>query len=377
MKIVYSGESFYPPEGGGYISILELFRELSKKHEAMAIFAGGKTETRRLGRISMTSIKLGLEKNPWLGLARIYLMNKKWEEVLDSYVKKNNPDLIVTQANLIPASAKVAKKHGIPLIVFIRGFDFFCISAFIGVKNIERHNCLRHASLKQMVQYPFFKKLARWQEEAVKGASAVVANSKFTQSLIKKWYGVKSEIVYPLIKLGDYRVRAKPEYITLVKPNIWKGVDIFLKIADALPEKKFLAVGKADKVKELLKRKNIKYLPWTNDMKSVYSRTKMLMVPSIWQEAFGRVAVEAMVSGIPCIASGFGGLPEIVEGAGIVIKDPYDIDAWVRAIERLSTDKALFSSLSKKSKMRAEKFNLKNQYKIFEKILENTVAKTR
>jgi len=278
--------------------------------------------------------------------------------------------LIITQGGLTPSSVKVAKRYGIPVAVFVRSFDYMCISAFIGVKGTERHNCMSHASIKHKIQYPIFKILAKWHEDAVKSADIVIANSKFTQSLIKKWYGVKSEVIYPFIRLEDYRTKVRrPEYITFVRPKVWKGVDVFLKIADALPDKEFLTVGRADKVSELLKRKNVKYMGWTNDMKDIYSRTKFLLVPSIWKEAFGRIAIEAMVGGVPCIVSNVGGLPETVEDAGIVIKDPYDLKAWTNAIKRLDKDKTLLSRLSKKSKTQARKFNFNKQYKRFERII--------
>ena len=37
----------------------------------------------------------------------------------------------------------------------------------------------------------------------------------------------------------------------------------------------------------------------TSDMKTVYGRTKILLAPSKWEEAWGRVASEAHCSGIP------------------------------------------------------------------------------
>jgi glycosyltransferase involved in cell wall biosynthesis len=44
-----------------------------------------------------------------------------------------------------------------------------------------------------------------------------------------------------------------------------------------------------------------------------------LLVPSLWEEPGGRVAAEALLNGIPPIASDRGALPEIVKNAGFVI----------------------------------------------------------
>merc|ERR1711924_555572 len=46
------------------------------------------------------------------------------------------------------------------------------------------------------------------------------------------------------------------------------------------------------------------------DINVIYSRTKLLLVPSLWSEAYGLVTVEAQVRGIPVISTDKLGLPE-------------------------------------------------------------------
>ncbi len=64
-----------------------------------------------------------------------------------------------------------------------------------------------------------------------------------------------------------------------------------------------------------------------------------LVVPSqtteTWVEQFGRVAVEAMASGVPVIASNSGSLPEVLAGAGIIVPEA-DVSSWARAIGSLA-----------------------------------------
>ena len=64
-----------------------------------------------------------------------------------------------------------------------------------------------------------------------------------------------------------------------------------------------------------------------------------VVVPSTWDEAFGIVAAEALSCGRLALVSDRGGLPEVVEGMETVVP-PEDVNAWARALERVTSDTA-------------------------------------
>ena len=68
--------------------------------------------------------------------------------------------------------------------------------------------------------------------------------------------------------------------------------------------------------------KNVIVTEHTSDMKSVYSRAHLLLVPSLWYESGARVIAEAMINGIPCVATDTGGNKELVGAAGTILSLP-------------------------------------------------------
>lgn len=57
----------------------------------------------------------------------------------------------------------------------------------------------------------------------------------------------------------------------------------------------------------------VQFLGYVNEPSAVFTAIDMLVVPSLWNEAFGRVVVEAMGYGTPVIATAVGGMQEIFE----------------------------------------------------------------
>jgi glycosyltransferase involved in cell wall biosynthesis len=85
-------------------------------------------------------------------------------------------------------------------------------------------------------------------------------------------------------------------------------------------------------------RPRVHVLGFRSDIPDVMSACDVLLVPSIW-EGFGLVVVEAMVAGVPCVASAISSLPEIVESEvnGLLVP-PKDPAALAMAATRLLSD---------------------------------------
>ncbi|WP_020576962.1 glycosyltransferase family 4 protein [Actinopolymorpha alba] len=138
-------------------------------------------------------------------------------------------------------------------------------------------------------------------------------------------------VTYPLIDPAEYRTQPGPA-VTLVNLGPWKGSDIFYALAEEFPDVPFLGVLGYDEpdVRDL---PNVTVSPSVDDMRPVYSQTRILLMPSK-SESFGRCAVEAAASGIPTIAAPTDGLREALGDAGTFCPTD-DLDAWKSALSRL------------------------------------------
>jgi len=93
-------------------------------------------------------------------------------------------------------------------------------------------------------------------------------------------------------------------------------------------------------------------MPNAPDARGFHAVTRLLLMPSFMENA-GLVAMEAMLNGIPVLASNRGGLPETVGDGGILFDIPArytpetrdiptaeEVEPWVEAIIRLCDDAA-------------------------------------
>lgn len=99
------------------------------------------------------------------------------------------------------------------------------------------------------------------------------------------------------------------------------------------------------------------------------------IVPSVWEEAAGLVAVEAMASGIPLIVTRSGGLPEYVSSDAAVIlnKDYKLISTLSKAIIDLKNDPVKRKSMSESGVATAQQYTQKNYYDAYVQAVKNMV----
>lgn len=183
-------------------------------------------------------------------------------------------------------------------------------------------------------------------------------------------WGITKKLYPTIDKCGCSDNTNLKRYITLINPSHIKGLSIVLKIAKSMPNKEFLLVGGNIDPKLIKDLKNVTVRKWTDNITNVYQETRLLLVPSIWPEPFGRVVVEAGLHNIPSIVSNRGGLPEAIGKGGIVINQLMDITSWINAINYFD-DKHIYDKYSLAARENANLYDFEITFNLFKSYVQS------
>ncbi|WP_417809340.1 glycosyltransferase [Thioclava sp.] len=330
MRILFtSGKAFLPQNSGGVqSSTMQLANALiARGHEVgvmSKLIGGGWTELdsrikRRIGRNRFS-------RDTRMGLA-VY---RAWDPTdAGEVVTRFRPDVAVVQSGETVKIAKSLEAAGVPVVLYFRHVEFDDLAGDPADLNSAHH----------------------------------IANSAFTAAKYQRQFGVQSTVIPPLVQRSLYETPSTRETVTFINPYPVKGRDLAFDIAERCPDIPFTFCESwliNDELRDwittrIAKTPNVTLRARTNDMKTVYSKAKVLLAPSVWEEAWGRVATEAQFSAIPVLGSSRGGLPEAIGPGGTILDIDAPLDDWVAALRRFWDDPAHYAALSEAARAHSQR----------------------
>jgi glycosyltransferase involved in cell wall biosynthesis len=235
----------------------------------------------------------------------------------------------------------------------------------------------------------------------IRRADGVVAVSENVAEYTRHWGGMDA-VHFPISLLDPGEPacvgRFDNRFVTMVNPCAVKGISIFTGLAERFPQLEFAAVPTwgttAADVAALKKLPNVTILPPVDDIHEFMAQTRVALVPSLWAEARSRIILEAMVRGIPVIASDVGGLKEAMLGVDYLLRvkpvvryqsrvddlmvpmaeiPEQDLTLWQATLHRLVTDRAHYEQLSAESRRAALEYAKNLNVLPFEEYLQKLI----
>ena len=211
---------------------------------------------------------------------------------------------------------------------------------------------------------------------------AAIVPSRFAADYYRRVIGLDCSILPNPVALGRVQVRDyRPRYVTFVNPSLEKGVYPFARIADELarlrPDIPLLVVEARGSERtlaacglDLAGNGNISLMSHTADPRRFWEVTRICLLPSVWWENQPLVAVEALINGIPVVASDRGGIPETLGDSGVVLPlpdritprsrelpTPAEVEPWVEAIVRLWDDTTFWTERHRRASIEARRWS--------------------
>jgi glycosyltransferase involved in cell wall biosynthesis len=212
-------------------------------------------------------------------------------------------------------------------------------------------------------------------------ADAVLTCSPFLSAQYRERIGLISTGIPSPIDWSEVVAPTEARaFVTFVNPALHKGATVFARLADMLgsrrPDIPVLVVQSAATAGGLNSLPGIDFSKYPQIMAAppvprpadYFALTKILLMPSVFAEPFGRVAAEAMINGIPPLVSDRGALPDTVAGAGRVlplpewltpgvtqVPDPWDVEGWFAAVCELWDCPDRYEVMSRQARETAER----------------------
>lgn len=273
-------------------------------------------------------------------------------------IERVKPDLVVCH-NLTGWSISAwdeIRASGLPIVQVLHDYYLLCPSSTMFKKGQACQN-----------QCGLCRRLRQGHGQRSAQVATVVGVSRFVlETLQARGYfqGVHSEVVYnaspftpaPLKALPPPSSKAPLRFGYMGTLSGAKGLAWLIEQFQQLPFDATLQIagrGQSEdelRFKAMVSSPRIQFVGYQTPQ-AFYGQIDAAIVPSLWNEPFGMVAVEACAHGVPVIASRMGGLPEIIQDQhNGLLCSPDDRDSLGVAMLKLHQQPELLAKLARQAR---------------------------
>lgn len=371
MNVIQANKYYYE-RGGADRYALDLARLLEAHGHTVIPFAMQHPMNHATGWSKFFPSQVQTERSQisFSGAKTVGRMLYSWEakSKMRKLIKASNPNLchlhnIYTQ--LSPSILAPLKHKRIPTVMTVHDYHLVAPNYMLfsrgRIEDWGRTGVIRSAlaryhkdSFTASLAQSFTFKFHQWLRIYERSVDKFIVPSDCVRSIMIEAGFPESKIVTVPFYLDLNRIESKkPEddqgyflFVGRIVPE--KGLETLVRALEELPDIKLKVLGSGPdevRMKELARGAgNIEWLGWRSGEPAwdLYRGARAVIVPSIWYEVFGLVAMEAMATGTAVIASDIGGLPEVVDDrvTGRVFP-PGDVSELRTHIQELARDREL------------------------------------
>jgi glycosyltransferase involved in cell wall biosynthesis len=129
-----------------------------------------------------------------------------------------------------------------------------------------------------------------------------------------------------------------------------------------------------DTLQRIKAEPGVRYLGHVDDatLSALYQSAAVLAFPSLY-EGFGLPLLEAMAHGVPAVVGNAGAMPELADGAAVLV-DPEDVDSIASGLERVLADTSLREKLGATGRRRAAEFTWERAAAVTREVLRRIAS---
>ena len=380
MKILLVTE-YFPPRifGGGEISAYNLARELAKNsievHVLTSKYESLPSIEKKDRFIIHRNLKSGSNPRSLIeNLKRSLIFPRSVKKEIKNLDKKEKFD-VIHFLNL----TSITKIKKTPTIATTNNYTSLCPKANLFYKEkaicsgpnfIKCSNCIANSQYFGKMKNRFYLKYNplfwvyaylsfKTKNKKLKSVTKHISVSNFIKSVLEKNDIPKVKVIPNIIEFNnkeeDFDIKEKGLKITYIGSlEKIKGVDLLIKAFNKIDDKEahLLILGEGQELKRLKKLASdrVKFLGNVprNYYPSIYKKSDIIALISLWPEPLSRTLIEATYFKKPIIATNTGGNEDVVLENGFLVKP--EIESIKDGLNNLIKNEKLREKMSSESK---------------------------